>query len=124
MDDAVFRRSICAMGAFAGVEVSILLDELRDSHEKGPASFLGGGADAEGPGRVCAFEAGDCPQGKLGIPCDRAGAFVAGAAGEGLGVGSGATIPLEVIVLDRDLLRPDSETSPSCTSSREDVDIR
>lgn len=103
--------------------MSILLDELLESHEKGPASFLAGGADVVLAELVRAFGAGDCPHGKLGRTCDRAGTLVAVGGGDGSLIGSGATISLEVIVADRDLLPPDSK-SPSCTSSRDDVDIR
>ena len=103
--------------------MSILLDELLESQEKGPASFLVGGADAVLAEIVGAFEAGDCPQGKLGRTCDRGGTLVAVGGGDGSVIGSGATIPFEVIVADRDLLSSDSK-SPSCTSSRDDVEIR
>ena len=111
------------MGVFVGVEVSILLDELLDNHEKGPASFLVGGAVAVLAGTAWAFGAGDCPHGKLGRTCDRADNLIAVGGGDGSLIGSGATISFEVIVADRDLLPPDSK-SPSCTSSKDDVDIR
>ena len=122
-EEAVFRRSIWAIGVFVGVEVSILLDELLDSHEKGPASFLAGGADAVLAGTAGAFGTDDCAHGKLGRTCDRAVTLMAVDGGDGSEIGSGAMISFEVMVADRDLLPPDS-TSPSCTSSRDDVDIR
>lgn len=49
-----------------GVEVSVLLVELLDSHEKGPASFFDGGLDADIIGGVFNLGAGDAPHGRLG----------------------------------------------------------
>ena len=103
--------------------MSILLDELLESHEKGPASFLAGGAGAVLVVTAGTLGAGDCPHGKLGRTCDRAVTFMAVDGGDGSVIGSGAIMSVEVMVADRDLLPPDS-TSPSCTSSRDDVDIR
>lgn len=120
---------------------STLAEELRESHEKGPASFLGGGAGCGDI--VCAVDclgAGGGPHGTEGrapeSPCDRKGIFVAagGADAEGLGAGSSVLTSSLVIVFDLDL--PSSSSlfstcvalvagvSPSCTSSREDVEIR
>ena len=109
------------------MEVSILLDELLDSQENGPASFLGGGTDADGSGGALDFTAGDEAHGRLANRCVRKGGSGT-EAGAGAGktdeAGSGAAISFEVIVVDRDLLPAWLGVSPSCTSSRDDVDIR
>lgn len=115
MDEAVFRRPICE-GVFEGDEVSILFDELLDNHENGPASFLGGGADADAIGGVFNFSAGDEPHGRLGKRCVRGGGSGTGAGigtASGIGAGSGAAMSFEVIVVDRDLFPSRSGTSLS-----------
>lgn len=112
---------------FVGVEVSILLDELLDSQENGPASFLGGGTDAGGSGGGLDFATGDEVHGRLANRCVRkGGSGTEAGVGGGIidGAGSGAAISFEVIVADRDLLPAWLGVSPSCTSSRDDVDIR
>lgn len=109
------------------MEVSILLAEFLDSHENGPASFLGGGTDAEGSGGALDFTAGDEAHGRLANRCVRRGGSGREAgvgAGKLKGASSGAAISFEVIVVDRDLLPAWSGLSSSCTSSRDDVDIR
>ena len=109
------------------MEVSILLVELLDSHENGPTSFFGGGTDTEGSGGALDFTTGDEAHGRLANRCVRGGGSgtEAGAgAGKLEGASSGAAISFEVIVADRDLLPAWSGPSPSCTSSRDDVDIR
>ena len=109
------------------MEVSILLAELLDSHENGPASFLGGGTDAGGSGGALDFTTGDEAHGRLANRCVRRGGsdWEAGVgAGKLKGASSGAAISFEVIVVDRDLLPAWSGLSSSCTSSRDDVDIR
>ena len=89
------------------MEVSILLDELLDSQENGPASFLGGGTDADGNGGALGFTTGDEAHGRLANRCVRKGGsgMEAGVgAGKVEGASSGAAISFEVIVADRDLL--------------------
>lgn len=116
IDEAVFRRLICEAGGFEGDEVSILFEELLDSHENGPASFLGGGADVDATGGVFNFSAGDEPHGRLGKRCVRDGGSGTGAGvgtASGIEAGSGATISFEVIVVDRDLSPSKSGTSLS-----------
>ena len=136
----VLRRSVCIGGGFGGGVDSTLAEELLESHEKGPASFLVGGA---GCGvTVCVvdcFGAGGGPHGTEGRdpenPCDRKGIFAAAGRvdAEGAGVGSSVLTSSLVTVFDLDLLSSAlpsacvalvAGVSPSCTSSKEEVEIR
>lgn len=137
IDVTVLRRSTWVLDGFGGW-LSVLADVLLESHEKGPASFLGGGAGAgEGDWVGKGFGAGGGPQGTEGRdpdkPCERKGTF------EGPGEAE-AVILVEadssIIVSFAELVTdPGAITllvlvdvipglSPSCTSSKDEVEMR
>ena len=121
IDEAVLRRSIAEAGSCWGEVFSLLPDVWRESHEKGPVNFLGGGA---GAGMLCLDGGGGGGGGPQGIkgkepesPCVRKGTFGGGPAGCAVSL-------LEVVSTDRDLGEISPLFSPRCTSSRDVIEIR
>ena len=140
IDVTVLRRSVWLFGGLEACD-STLAEELLDSQEKGPASFLGGGAEAGDVLRdTFGFGAGGGPQGTEGRdpenPCERKGSFEEGGdAGTGSDSEAGSSIltslGAKVVVFSLSSSEvfevPAAGTIPgvpSCTSSREEVEIR
>lgn len=140
MDVTVLRRSVWVLTGL-GACISVLAEEFLESQEKGPANFLGGGAGAGEAFWGRGFGAGGGPHGTEGRapanPCERKGSFDGGGdadVGTAVGAGSSMYTSCDVIVVDPDLVSLVLEVllvvglgsgwSPSCTSSREEVEIR
>ena len=140
IDVTVLRRSVWLLGSFEACG-STLAEELLDNQENGPASFLGGSAEAGDVLRdTFGFGAGGGPQGTAGRdpenPCGRKGSFEEGGdAGTRIESEAGSSIltslGVKVVVLSLSSPEvvevPGAGTIPgvpSCTSSREEVEIR
>ena len=92
-------------------------DVLRESHENGIASFLGGGAGAG----VWTLVGGGGPQ---GIPARFPERPFVRAGSLGGGTGASVLFSSEVVVVERDRVGLAPFESPSCTSSNDDVERR